>query len=227
MRYPVVLLLLFSAGCASATPPQPQVAATQPAASQPAAAKPADTAAVAAATPEPAVSQPVASEPAAAPVTAPVTTPAPQAVRAPLPPPNATTPVPQAARRDAAPVATGPKPAVPAVAVSRAATAAPTAAPTLDVDALKARLRATTAIGVFTKISLKNKVDDLMQQFAEHYQGTKPSMAELRLSYDLLMMKVLSLLQDGDKMLASDVVHSREAIWALLANEKTFNALQS
>ena len=211
MRYPVVLLLLFSAGCASATPPQPQVAATQPAASQPAAA-----------TPEPAASQPVASEPTATPVT----TPAPEAVRAPLPPPNVRTPVPQAARRDSAPVATAPKPAAPAGAVSRAATAAPTAAPTLDVDALKARLRATTAIGVFTKISLKNKVDDLMQQFTKHYQGTKPSMAELCLSYDLLMMKVLSLLQDGDKMLASDVVSSREAIWALLANEKTFTALQ-
>ena len=222
MRYPVVLLLLFSAGCASATPPQPQVAATQPAASQPAAATPADTAAVAAATPEPAASQPVASEPTATPVT----TPAPEAVRAPLPPPSARTPVPQAARRDSAPVATAPKPAAPAGAVSRAATAAPTAAPTLDVDALKARLRATTAIGVFTKISLKNKADDLMQQFTKHYQGTKPSMAELRLSYDLLMMKVLSLLQDGDKMLASDVVSSREAIWALLANEKTFTALQ-
>jgi hypothetical protein len=41
------------------------------------------------------------------------------------------------------------------------------------------------------------------------------------------MMKVLSLLQDGDETLASAVVSSREAIWALLANEKTFAALQS
>lgn len=226
VRYPAVLLLLFSAGCASATPPQPQVAATQPAAPQPAATTPADTA-VAAATPEPAASQPVASEPAARPVTAPV----PQAARAPLPPPNVKTPEPQAVRKDAATRATTPKPVAPAVARSQAATAAPaaapTAAPTLDLDALKARLRATKAIGVFTKISLQNKVDDLMKQFTAHYQGKKPPIAELRLSYDLLMMKVLSLLQDGDETLASAVVSSREAIWALLANEKTFAALQS
>jgi len=238
VRYPAVLLLLFSAGCASLTPPQPQVAATQPApqaaATQPATAqpatKPADTV-VAAATPEPPASQPVASEPAAKPVI----TSAPQAVGAPPPPPNVKAPVPQAVRKDAATVTPTPKPAAPAVARSPAATAAPTgppttaptATPTLDLEALKARLRATKAIGVFTKISLKNKVDDLMKQFTAHHQGNKPPIAELRLSYDLLMMKVLSLLQDGDETLASAVVSSREAIWALLANQKTFAALQS
>jgi hypothetical protein len=124
-------------------------------------------------------------------------------------------PVPQPVLKDAAPIA-------PAVAASRVAAAVPP----LDLDALKARLRATKAIGVFTKISLKNKVDDLMKQFTGHYQGRKPPLAELRLSYDLLMMKVLSLLQDSDQTLAAEVVSSREAIWALLADEKTFFALQ-
>ena len=79
---------------------------------------------------------------------------------------------------------------------------------------------------MFTKISLKNKVDDLMKQFAAHYEGkATPTKAELRLSYDLLMMKVLSLLQDADPPLATAVVSSREAIWAVLANETTFAAL--
>jgi hypothetical protein len=123
--------------------------------------------------------------------------------------------VPQPVLKDAAPIA-------PAVAVSRTIAAAPT----LDLDALKARLRATKAIGVFTKLSLKNKVDDLMKRFTEHYQGKRPPLAELRLSYDLLMMKVLSLLQDTDQALASEVVSSREAIWALLTDEKKFFALQ-
>jgi hypothetical protein len=118
--------------------------------------------------------------------------------------------------KDATPIA----PAV--VAPSRVAAAVIP----LDLDALKARLKATKVIGVFTKISLKNKVDELMKQFTEHYQGKKPSLAELRLSYDLLMMKVLSLLQDKDQALATEVVSSREAIWALLVNEKTFLALQ-
>ncbi len=97
----------------------------------------------------------------------------------------------------------------------------------LDIEALKARLRATKAIGVFTKLSLKNKVDDLMQQFTEHYRGKKPPLAELRQSYDLLMMKVLTLLQDGDPPLATAVVSSREAIWAVLTDEMKFAALMA
>lgn len=98
----------------------------------------------------------------------------------------------------------------------------------MDLDALKAQLRETKAIGVFTKISLKNKVDDLMKQFREYYQGkTTLSMKQLRQSYDLLLMKVLSLLQDSDQKLASAIVASREAIWGLLSDQKKFDALES
>jgi len=39
---------------------------------------------------------------------------------------------------------------------------------------------------------------------------------------DLLIMKVLSLLQDTDQMLASAIVSSREAIWVLLSDQNTF-----
>ena len=99
---------------------------------------------------------------------------------------------------------------------------------TLDLNALKEQLKATKAIGVFTKISLKNKVDDLMEQFREYYEGkSKLTLMDLRRSYNLLMMKVLSLLQDDDQMLASAIVSSREAIWSLLANPTTFATLQS
>ena len=51
-------------------------------------------------------------------------------------------------------------------------------------------------------------------------------MMDLRRSYNLLMMKVLSLLQDDDQKLASAIVSSREAIWGLLADPKTFATLQ-
>ena len=104
-----------------------------------------------------------------------------------------------------------------------AAPTAPAAPLTLDLNALEAQLRATKAIGVFTKISLKNQVDDLMKQFREHYEGkTTRTMTELRRSYDLLIMKVLSLLQDTDQMLASAIVSSREAIWGLLSDQNKF-----
>jgi hypothetical protein len=98
---------------------------------------------------------------------------------------------------------------------------------TLDLEALKMRLRDTKAIGVFTKLSLKNKVDDLLEEFRAYHLGkAKPTLEELRSSYDLLMMKVLSLLQDRDQMLATTIVASRETIWGLLADPKKFAALQ-
>ncbi len=103
-----------------------------------------------------------------------------------------------------------------------------TAPPTLDLKMLEAQLRATKAIGVFTKIALKNQVDDLLKRFGEYYKGKATfTMTDLRRSYDLLMMKVLSLLQDEDQKLASDIVLSREAIWGLLANPVSFATLQS
>jgi len=112
---------------------------------------------------------------------------------------------------------------------SAAAPVASQAAPVpLDLIALKEQLKATKAIGVFTKIALKNQVDDLMNKFRDYYHGkSKTTMPELRRSYDLLMMKVLSLLQDSDKKLASEVVSSREAIWALLSDPKKFATLQT
>jgi hypothetical protein len=157
-------------------------------------------------------SQAAAPQPAATPVAPTATPPAPKPAGTPVTPAR-----PPAASRVAAPRA----PATPPVV---AAPTSPAPQPlTLDLNALEAQLRATKAIGLFTKMSLKNKVDDLMQQFREHYEGkTKRTMTDLRRSYDLLIMKVLSLLQDADEPLASAIVSSREAIWALLSDQNRF-----
>lgn len=100
------------------------------------------------------------------------------------------------------------------------------ASPTLDLTALETRLKETKAIGVFTKITLKNQVDDLLDQFRAYYQGrAKTTLAELRQPYDRLLLKVLSLLQDGDPDLARTIVASREAIWGILADPNKFATL--
>lgn len=110
------------------------------------------------------------------------------------------------------------KPEIPPVAVRKPE-------PPLDVAALKARLRDTNAIGVFTKLALKNQVDDLLQQFRAHYlSGQKPGVAALRQSYDMLVLKVLALIQDGDPSLARTIAGSREAIWGILADPQKFDA---
>lgn len=118
-------------------------------------------------------------------------------------------------------------PARPATPATRDAKP-PATAPSLDLKALEQRLRNTKAIGIFTKITLKNQVDDLLDAFEAHYKGkSKRTMKDLRQSYDLLLMKVLSLLQEKDQPLASAIVASREALWALLADPKTFATLRA
>lgn len=99
-------------------------------------------------------------------------------------------------------------------------------APSLDVAALKARLRDTNAIGVFTKLALKNQVDDLLQQFRAHYlNGQKTSVAALRQPFDMLVLKLLALIQDSDPSLARTISGSREAIWGILADPEQFKSV--
>jgi len=47
----------------------------------------------------------------------------------------------------------------------------PEGPPVLDLTSLEKRLRETQAIGVFTKLSLKNQVDDLLEQLAAFHEG--------------------------------------------------------
>jgi len=101
----------------------------------------------------------------------------------------------------------------------------PAAAP-LDLAGLVKRLKETDAIGVFTKLTLKNQVDTLLEQFRGYYQGrVKTSLDQLRQPYDQLLMKVLSLLQDSDPPLAREIVQSREAIWSILSDPEKFDDL--
>jgi len=114
------------------------------------------------------------------------------------------------------PKATPPKAPAPAPAKAPAAAAAP-----LDLRTLEQRLKDTAAIGVLTKLSLKNQVDDLVARFKTYHAGARPpTLTELKPSFDLLLMKVLSLLQDKDSALARDINASRDAIWGVLTDKQ-------
>jgi hypothetical protein len=111
-----------------------------------------------------------------------------------------------------------PKPAV--------ATPAKPAVQTLDLKALEKRLKDTSAIGVFTKLALKNQVDDLLEKVKLMHQGrVPPTAAQIRQAYDLLLMKVLTLLQDGDPPLAREVSVSREPLWGILSDPVKFASI--
>ncbi len=117
-----------------------------------------------------------------------------------------------------APVVRAPTPQKPAAATARAAT--------LDLDALEQRLKDTDAIGVFTKIALKNQVDDLLKRFkAYHESDGKTALTQLRQSYDQLLLKVNDVLKNGDPSLAGEIMGSREAIWGLLSDPVKFAKL--
>jgi hypothetical protein len=99
-------------------------------------------------------------------------------------------------------------------------------AATLDLASLGQRLRDTRAIGVFTKLSLKNQMDDLLAEFKAFHRGqSQTTLADLRQRYEALLLKVLTLLQDADAPLAAEVASSREAIWGILTDPKKFAAI--
>jgi hypothetical protein len=135
----------------------------------------------------------------------------PPVAKAAAPKPPATIAPPQAPAPKAAPK------------VAAAASVAPPPAAPLDFKSLGTRLRQTKAIGVMTKLSLKNQVDDLLVAFRAYHNGQgTATLAELRRSYEMLLMKVLSLIQDSDPTLAKDIVQSRAAIWGILSDPRKF-----
>jgi hypothetical protein len=218
----LVLVLASCGGVKQAPPAEPVKSAPETQASIPPAPS---------AQPPSAVSPPSASQSSAAPsastvAAAPATT---QPAERPSAPP---TPSSKSAPKDIAPSAKAPAkaaaPAAPTAKIEAPPPAAvkPSAAPPLDLSSLEKRLKETSAIGVMTKLTLKNQVDDLLNQFRAFYAGKlKTTLTELRRPYDLLILKVLSLLQDKDPPLASDLAASRDAIWAILSDPVKFAAM--
>ena len=226
-RFVIVFCSLALAGClertapkeapvaATVTPervPAPAVVAeapgTGPAATTPASDSSEATSAPAAA-PAPETAAPPPSNPAAA--TATPAAPAPE----PAPASDAVATAPSRPTTEPAIVA-APNP--PPVSV-----ASQQSADTLDFSSLGARLRTTKAIGVLTKISVKNQADDLLVQFREyHNRQSAATLRDLRVSYDMLVLKLLSLVQDGDPRLATEINRSRTAIWNILSDQRKF-----
>ena len=172
---------------------------------------------------------------------------APTAAKAPTVPKDASAkvqPSPHAGRRSETLATTGGtgKSAAPPKADAKIGTANPAAAepikiappppaarvgePTLDVTDLKTRLRETHAIGMFTKLALKNQMDDLVDRFRAIYQsGQRAGVAALRQPFDALVVKVLTQLRPGDPTLARSIESSREALWGILSDPEKFKSV--
>lgn len=139
--------------------------------------------------------------------------PPPSATTPPRPPKPAPAPAPAPARESTVPA--------PAPPEGPAAPTEPASAP-LDLESLGQRLQKTDAIGIFTKLKLKNEFDDLLADLRAAHDGrSNATPASLRERYDLLLMKVLAVLDDRDPRLAHDLTASREAIWKALNDPAT------
>jgi hypothetical protein len=158
------------------------------------------------------------SEPAAAPEPAPT----PEAPAAPELPvqtvPPAAPPAPEVpAAPPASPPATTPAPAPPGLPAPAAAA--------ISLEELGQRIRDTEAIGTLTKLSLKNDIDDLVDDiraFHEHGEGDLDALHE---RFEALVLKLMAMLEDKEPELSLALGHSRDDIWRKLMNPVEFAKL--
>lgn len=133
--------------------------------------------------------------------------------------------------------ASGAPPPAPVVVASPPAEAPPAPEPppeaapapplALDLDGLEKRLKDTSALGVLTKLSLKNEIDDLIDDVGRFHRKQRGELAALRERFELLLMKVTSLLQEKEPELAREVAGAREGLWKLLADPGEFAKLSA
>ena len=96
----------------------------------------------------------------------------------------------------------------------------------VDFDDLIKRISDTKAIGILTKLSLKREIDGFEADLETFHDGkSSSSLDELRERYDLLVHKLLGLLQEKDADLARDIAGARDILWAKLADPEEFRRM--
>jgi hypothetical protein len=168
----------------------------------------------------PPVDEPVAEEPTRAPAP-----PSEEPEAAPIPD-APETPTPDLPTPPAPPDATPPDTTPPSPEASPPAPAPPEPA-SLSLDELGDRIKETRAIGVFTKLALKNDIDDLLAELASYHERGEGQLATLQQRYEALVLKLLALLQDDEPELALALARSREEIWSRLVDPERFAELNS
>jgi len=91
----------------------------------------------------------------------------------------------------------------------------------VDFHVLKERLKNTDAIGFFTKLAIRNDILDLMDKIKTYRKHAmlNEKRAEIRRSFDGLLLKIIALLKDDPK-LSRDLYVGRESIWESLLEVK-------
>lgn len=96
-----------------------------------------------------------------------------------------------------------------------------------NVGELKVQLRKSRAIGFFTKLELRNQVNDLLNDFQKYHESDgRLTIDELKERFDLLLLKIMTLLQDDDPELHQEIVTARTGLWDILVDRNKFAMVQ-
>lgn len=91
----------------------------------------------------------------------------------------------------------------------------------INMKVLTKRLKETDAIGLFTKLAIRNDVTDLMDEVKRYRKKSMlaTKMKEIRESFEGLLLKIVALLEE-DPELSRDLYVGRESIWKSLLEVK-------
>ena len=92
---------------------------------------------------------------------------------------------------------------------------------TINMEVLTKRLKDTKAIGLFTKLAIRNDVTDLVDNVKRYRKKSllATKIKEIRESFEGLLMKIVALLEE-DPELSRDLYVGRESIWKSLLEVK-------
>ena len=90
----------------------------------------------------------------------------------------------------------------------------------VDFETLEKKIRKTNAIGVMAKLKLSSDIKKLLADIkAFHAGNTTLTLEQQREQYDLLYMKVVSLVQEKDPELYNQLCSAWDPVWVALQDE--------
>jgi len=90
----------------------------------------------------------------------------------------------------------------------------------IDFETLEKKITETNSMGLMTKLKLKSDINKLLAELKTFHAGNSPLTQEQhREQYDLLYMKVVSLVQEKDPDLYHQLCNAWDPIWASLQDK--------
>ena len=93
------------------------------------------------------------------------------------------------------------------------------------LDDLEDGLRSSDAIGIAAKLSLKARIDSLVDEFRHFHQGqSELAIQALETRFETLLQDTLGLVRSGDPSLFIQISSAREELWVTLSDPDLFEA---